>query len=169
MFSTIKDALARRKLKKLFGRYMTEDGFNECWESRDKPLIPKTCELCIVVIQFDAVETVALEAMLSSCLDLAVVHKGVVDSFVSHLVVVCFGMRDWSPIEGYRAYVEALTTNFGKHVKVSYSSGAGLVGIFGSAKRMSYTFIHPAFPKVLAELGTMPWGEAHGVLWPNAV
>ena len=166
MFSAIKDALARRRLNKAMSRYISEDVMEDILKTKDADSLRALSnrQICFVLIELNTTDLPALESMLSTVTEIASAHDGVIDTLVSHLVVVCFGVLDWSPINRHKTFIESILSKFGGQIKIAYASGVGQVGNIGGPKRMSYSFIHPMFPRALAELSAMPYGEAHEVL-----
>ncbi len=115
-------------------------------------------DICFVLLEFTASEESELLAALGSVADLSAEHSAVVDAIVSNLMVVVFGMV--GPLTPHKPFVDAVLARHGNGVKVMYAAGPARVGNLGSAKRMSYSFIHPAFSKALALLPSVAKGEA---------
>jgi hypothetical protein len=168
MFATIKNALERRKLKRL-GMYISAEALEAALADQDPRANQVSREICFVLIQFNAKSPAALEPLLSSAIELACAHHASLQTIVSNLVVVVFGTVPNSPVSKYRDFVDSVLSTFREQVKMTYASGVGQVGNLGSSKIMSYSFVHPAFPEALAQLTTLPYGKALEVVQPNAV
>ncbi|MBK9021551.1 MAG: hypothetical protein IPL72_16825 [Sulfuritalea sp.] len=109
-------------------------------------------EICFVLVEFCTPTESDLLSALSSITEVAAANKAVVDTIVSNLVIVTFGMIDGSPLAAYESFVAAALSKYGKSVKIVYSVGRARVGNIGGAKRMSFSFVHPEFSMALAAL-----------------
>ena len=162
MSSSDRDELAGRRLNKILGRYIDLDTVDALLADTDiGKLAPR--ELCFVLIELKAETPTALDALVTSVCDIAASHNAFIDSIISHLVVVAFGFVERSPVSESSAFIEGTLAVLGENVRLVYASGPGHVGNLGSGRRISFTFIHPAFSKALSALGTLPFGSAREV------
>lgn len=165
MFAVIKTALERWKMKRTMRKYMTAEAVALAVRAVEDGSILALSdrEICFVLIEFNLAIEVELKSALSSVIELAASHSAIIDAFVSHLLVVTFGMIDNSPLVAHKSFIDAVLSKHGKDVKLVYSSGMGKIGNIGSTRRMSYTFVHPMFPKALKELSSISSGEAREI------
>jgi hypothetical protein len=120
-------------------------------------------EICFVVIELRPTDVDVLVPIISSIVESAATHGALVDTMVSNLMVVCFGMFDHSPLIAHEAFSQSLRVKHGTQIRAVFSVGVGAVGNLGTDKLMSFSFIHSAFPKALAELNKIPFGEVHEI------
>ena len=93
--------------------------------------------------------------------DIATATGGLVDNLIGALVIVAFGTRPASVAsQGSRSLlVDTLRKHLGKNVKIVHGAADGHCGLFGSQKRISYTFLVPNFDAVLGTLSRIEFGQ----------
>ena len=152
------------KLQETTLQYFDPDAAEEMLKDAASPKKLTEREICFVLIALCPENEADVEQMHEPIADMAIAHCGFVDSIVSHFAVVCFGFIPDSSTESHKPFVVALRAKFGGAIKIAYATGVAQMGDLGGGTRWSYSFIHPAFPRVLAELTDMPPGEAHEIV-----
>lgn len=125
-------------------------------------------DICFAVIQFYPANVPELRDMHASAAEISKTFGAVVETFLSHIVIVSFGALPGRPRMPHMDFINAVLASHISKVKIAYACGLARTGSIGGPKRLNLSFIHPAFPRVLAELNTMPLGEAHKVHYPKA-
>lgn len=152
----------RRRMREVFGRYVDPATVDLLLDSDSKPLPPLDTprRIAFVIVEVRPAPIGEHAPAISAVIELAMERLGIIDAIVSHLVIVTFGSFPTSPVGMHRTFVEAALAKFGTGVRIAHSEGDGYLGDLGSAKRKAFTFMHPAFPKALAALPGLAFGES---------
>lgn len=118
--------------------------------------------ITFALIEFTAQKETKLLSTIESVATLSAEYGAVIDTIVSNLMVVTFGM--FGPTTPHKPFIDAALTKHGIDIRIVYATGSARVGNIGDAKRISYTFLHPSFSKAIALLPSTPAGEAREVV-----
>jgi hypothetical protein len=99
---------------------------------------------------------------------IAPAHGAVVDTLVSSMVIMTFGMFGQEPTAANRdALLEELRLRLRSDIKVIHCARNGLYGTLGGM-RLSFTFVIDDFVEMLGQLNSMEFGEIQEFGTPDA-
>ena len=76
------------------------------------------------------------------------------------MVVMAYGtLRAGEPSGSRQQLVSHLQQQFGAAIKIVHGAALGHFGLFGSEKRVAFTFTFPRFDQALATLGRLEFGR----------
>jgi hypothetical protein len=76
------------------------------------------------------------------------------------MAIMAFGtLRQGAPSGSRQRLVSRLHQQFGADIKIVHGAVDGHFGLFGSEKRIAFTFTFPRFDQALATLGRLEFGH----------
>jgi hypothetical protein len=158
------DFFERRRALKQFSELVSEDFIEDILSGEFDEKLPSLKEANIEYVLVGVRgETPALVSQhIGIVVDTAMRHGAIVDSVVSALVVVTFGMLPFqagTDAEGNRfTLVNALQQEMGAHIKIVHGAETGCFGSLGSETRTTFSFLIPGFLDALGVLGRLEFG-----------
>ncbi len=159
----IKEFFERRRTRKLFKDLVSPAVLDYMLSnpSRDdvRKLMKGTLEVILISIRGESPEVIS--ARMGEVSDLSVEHNAVVESLISSLVVVVYGMVHFKDAStGDRStLLSALRQKFGSDIKIVCLTSKGDFGNIGGKSRMAFSFIIPCFLDAIKFLAETPFGE----------
>ena len=160
----IKELIQRWQIRKLFSPYVSKEtidkiAFEGLGKKKMQKLTKSRLEFVLVALRGDNAQR--LSEQLGSITNLAVRHNGVVQSIISSLIVIVYGITDIPKETSATRFtlLEALTKQFGSEIKIVHGAETGYYGNIGGANLLSYGFIIPNFLEALGQLSTISFGE----------
>ena len=121
-------------------------------------------EFVFVLVRADRPEQLAERVGLVA--DTGIEHEAIVHDLVGPMVVMSFGTLQ--PVQRSPApraeLVAHLQERFGSDIRIVHGATHGHFGLFGSDKRISFTFTFAHFDKALAALGRLEFGQTEELL-----
>jgi len=145
--------------KALIDEIIASEGTDEGYLSLKDGLV----EFVLIAVRGDTPQDIS--DRIGKITDIASRHHGLVDTVVSTLVAVTYGMFETQEgQDGNRlTLIEELERTLGDDVKIVHGSEHGCFGYLGSETRSSFTFLVPSFVENLGVLATMPYGSTKQV------
>jgi hypothetical protein len=150
----------RRSLSKHVSKEVVDDILSgDITDEELGKLKPAEIEYVLVSVRGETPEIIS--ERMGAVADIASQHNGVVDSLVSSLVIITYGMFHFETrTDGNRVtLVEELKQTFQGNIKIVHGVEMGCFGNLGSDTRMSLSFIIPSFMDVLVTLAGLSFGE----------
>ena len=117
-----------------------------------------TLEVDVAVVRGDTPEVVSERMGLVA--EIAMKHGAVVDTLVSSMVIVTFGMFGQQPTTANRdALIQELRQRLQSDIKIIHCAHHAVYGVLGSS-HFAYTFVVDGFIEMLGQLNSMQFGEA---------
>jgi hypothetical protein len=116
-------------------------------------------EYVLIVVRGETPEIIS--ELMGAVADIASQHNGTIDSLVSSLVIVTYGMFDCETRtrNDRVTLVEMLKQTFQGNIKIVHGVETGCFGNLGSDTQMSFSFIIPSFMDGLRTLAGLRFGE----------
>jgi hypothetical protein len=160
--------LEQYRLHKTFSKYVSKDVLDDLLSGKVtdedfRTLKDGQIEFVLIAVRGETPQIIS--ERMGKIAAIACQHNGIIDSLVSSLVIVVWGMIEFdTKQQGDRfTLIEALNKTFGDNIKVVHGSENGCFGNLGSDTRMSFSFIVPSFINALGLLANLPYGETKQV------
>jgi hypothetical protein len=163
MIKTIKDFFERRRMRMVFGKYVSSSVANDLLSGKlkspqvgqfdDKPL-----GVVLVLVGYSG----DIAKNMESVSDLAREHGAGYETMTNGLMIFCYGRfpAEQNIQEQRQAFVASLRLKLGKAIKVVHGTGTGKVGLVGSKSFLTiFTFIMPKFGEAISLLTSLYDGE----------
>lgn len=114
-----------------------------------------------VVVYVDGKTAQEISQRMGEVCALAQQHNGVIDTLISGLIVIVYGIPNLK-LEGKGSrstLCQTLQNHFGNKIKTVHGSGAGHFGIIGGDSHGSWSFIIPNLLDALTALSNLKFGE----------
>jgi hypothetical protein len=158
----IHDFLEKRKVKKAFEKLVDPETVESLLHDGKlvQPLKQGRIEFVLAFVRGESPAQVSERT--ARVADVAVTHGAMVHDLVGALVIAAFGTHPVSSSKsGSRSsLVQALREQLAGDVKIVHGAADGHYGLFGSEKRISYTFLVPQFDAILGVLSRLQFGES---------
>ena len=147
-------------LKKTFSQFLTKEGLDklESGELGQSSNVLKESNLEFVFISVNGISAQEISNRMGLIADLALEHNGFVDSMVSSIVLVIYGIFPTQPGKSRHTLIEALSNKFGSEIKVVHGKTVGHYGNLGGPQRMSFSFIILEFLDLITQLAAIDFG-----------
>jgi hypothetical protein len=150
-----------RKERKQLTEYLSPEAVQEVLEGRNLDatrIKPSRIEFIFTFLRADAPEQLAERIGLVA--DAGIGHEAVVHDIIGPMVVMAFGtLRPGAPSSPRQRLVSRLQQQFGADIKIVHGAANGHFGLFGSEKRLAFTFTFPRFDHALATLARLEFGR----------
>jgi|ERR1043166_344746 hypothetical protein len=156
----IRTFLERRRVKRVFEKLVDPETVETVLRGGVPPITQGRIEFVLAFVRAES--PTQISERVGRVADLTVEHGAVVFHSVGALVVAAFGtLRQPPSSSGSRAsLVQALREQLAGDVKIVHGAADGHYGPFGSAKRISYTFVVPKFDAILGTLSRLEFGQS---------
>ena len=151
--------------KQLFARYGSPDrieGLVQALTKHPPAPEPRTVSFAVLQVRDDDIESV--QGRLAQALAIVEESGAMVECLAASLVIATFGTFPRGVAVGAKDNCDVLAgrlvSELGQEVRLVHGTAPGLVGNFGSAKRMSYGSVLPNFGRVLEKLAQLEFGQA---------
>jgi hypothetical protein len=155
----------RKKIRSAFSEYLANEVLDEIINNPDrtrKP--PQRAEICFILLQIRDDTAEKLPAHIGQAMDIVVQRGGTVCDVMSSVVLAIFGFPLSDDPERNRDQrsksVTRLVTELGPNIRLVYGTAEGLVGNFGSPRRLHYGPLLPGFARYLSALTALEFGQA---------
>jgi|ERR1022692_157773 hypothetical protein len=164
MVKIIKDFFERRRVRKLFSKYVSPSVVDDLLSGKINS--PKAGEfnekmlgVVLILVEYSTPKVVAKN--IGMIFDLAKEHEATYEATTNGLIVFSFGKfrSERNSEASRRAFVEALRAKSERSVKIVRGTGTGQVGLVGNEQLMSYTLLMPKFGDALQSLSSLNYGE----------
>ena len=160
--------LERYRLRKTFSEYVSKDVIDDLLSGKvtDEDLRKlKNGQIEFVLVAVRGETPQIISERMGKVADIACQHNGIIDSLVSSLVIIVYGIFDFDvQQQGDRlTLIEALNQTFKDDIKIVHGSESGCFGNLGGDTRMSFSFIVPNFINALGLLANLSYGETKQV------
>ena len=155
----------RARLRAAFSGYLSKEALDRIQKGSTASLsmIPKQSSICFVLLHVRDDSPNQAHAHLSTAIDTIVDCGGVADLMCS-CVLAIFGHPIGAGPDKTRIQrdvsISRLVAALGKNVRLIYGDTDGLVGNIGSRQRVHYGSLIPDFPRYLATLVALEFGQA---------
>jgi hypothetical protein len=160
----MRDFLERRQLRKAFSKFLGKEQIDDLLSGKsidDGKLRGGIIEFLLVAVQGQSAEHIS--ERMGAVAEVALDHDAFVDSLISSLVVIVYGVLHFSdrPKGDRPTLARSLEQRFDNQIKIIHGTRFGHFGNLGgrSGQRWSYSFIIPGFLDALAALSKMNFGE----------
>ncbi len=158
----IKELIQRWQIRRTFSQFVSKEAMDDILSGKvdgDELRKLKESQLEFVFVAVQGSSAQQISERMGMVADLAIQHKGVVDSLISSLVIVVFGMFPNENEKNRFSLVNALQEKFGSEIKIIHGSEKGHCGNLGGKNRLSYSFIIPSFLEAIKQLSSANFGE----------
>jgi hypothetical protein len=159
----LENYFAKRRIRKLFGKYISQDGVEKLLSGKtddSNPIKPAKVEFIFLLLR----DTETSEQLSKRIEEVTIkCHE-----FSATVFDIC-GPLMITGFSGFHVVADAATKRLvlagqlrlqlGDHIKLVHGMAEGHQGLFGGRERCSYTFTFPGFAKALAELTQLDFGE----------
>ena len=163
MIKAIRDFFERRRMRKVFGKYVTPSVVDDLLNGKlESPQVGQFDEKPLGVVLVLVGYSGDVAKNMERVSDLASEHHAGYETMTNGLMIFCYGRfpAEQNIQEQRQAFVEALRLKLGKAIKIVHGTGSGKVGLVGSKSFLTiYTFIMPKFGEALSLLTSLNEGE----------
>jgi len=158
----IKELIQRWRVRRTFSQFVSKEAMDDILlgrftENELRKLKESELEFVFVAVKDDGAQQIS--ERMGSVVDLAIEHNGSVDSLISSLVIVIYGMFSNNSEKNRFTLIKALQERFDSDIKIIHGSEKGYYGNLGGKSRLSYSFILPSFLEALKQLSDTNFGE----------
>ncbi len=158
----IRTFLERRRVKRAFEKLVDPETIEALLRNdvEREPFKGGRIEFVLAFVRGESPSQVS--ERMATVADLAATYGAVVYDLIGGLVIMAFGTHSESRTEsGSRwALVGALRERLAGDIKILHGAAEGHYGLFGSERRISYTFVVPQFDAILGALSRLALGES---------
>lgn len=161
----LRDHLARRRVKKIFGKLVKPDAVQEVLGDppQDGPLTATDIELVLVLVRFESPKQ--FSKLIERVLEICSRHEALIDGLSGSLVVAAFGVQPHAAKRpgAARKLAAALIKELGPDVKIVCAAGTGYCGHLGFGDSVRFSFVLQGFDALLALLSKTEFGTAQEI------
>jgi len=158
----IRAFLEKRRIRRVFEKLVDpEHGKKVLRDGLGRPRLSRArIEFVVAFVRGDNPAQVA--ERIGRVTDVAITQNAIVHELIGALVITAFGTRSGSQPESdcRVSLVRALQQELAGDIKIVHGAADGHYGLFGSERRMSYSFLVPEFDRVLGNLSRLGFGES---------
>jgi hypothetical protein len=153
-----KDKGSKKRLS-AFADFISKEDLRSIQENITKIPVLQQEQIYYVIFQVRDETPESVQSCLSTALDLALRHRGVVESVLSSVVSVVFKLSEHQE----EPLAVALLNELGSNVRVVCGHGEYLRGILGSPNRSHYGTIFPNIHGILQILFQLDFGSSKNI------
>jgi hypothetical protein len=152
----------RRKVRRLFAKYVSPEVLDRIESGRSPITGPTTQHFQFVIVHIDEAKPDRVSQIFANIIDCFFRHHAVLASSSPSLIVGALGFvyPQYDSPELRKRLVRDLLDENGKMIRVAHGQADALAGIFGSGGYFSYSVLIPDFSGTLKRLFERPFGSA---------
>ena len=153
--------LERRRVRRIFRKVVDPETVESLLRDgiKRQPLRQGRIEFVVAFVRGESPSQISERT--ASVADIATTHGVMVHGLIGALVVLAFGTHSASTVKsGNRSsLVDDLREHLARDIKMVHGAADGHHGLFGSEKRMEYSFWIPNFDVILGTLSRLEFGQ----------